>query len=135
MLPARNQQVSAYLIKWIDYTMAEGSYDFRMRRYWHLILCLTLAWPGLSQILTRQNLASILGFENNSQADTFPVGWSGGPAGTIFSDNHVVHSGDYSARIERTASSSSMFSTLTQVIPIDFARKTIDWRGFIKPKT
>jgi C-terminal processing protease CtpA/Prc len=103
-----------------------------MRRRWWPVLWLTVMLPGSSQTLTRQNLASILGFENNTQAGVFPVGWVGGPADTIFTDDHFVHSGKYSARIERTASSSGTFSTLTQAIPVDFAGKTVEWRGFIK---
>ena len=31
-----------------------------------------------------------------------PGGWGGGPPGTIFADDAVVHSGRWSARLERT---------------------------------
>jgi hypothetical protein len=77
-----------------------------MNRLCYLLFSLALALPGGAQPLTRQNLANILGFENNTQAGACPAGWSCSPAGTIFVDDQVVHSGKYSARIERTASSS-----------------------------
>jgi hypothetical protein len=102
-----------------------------MNRCWHLFLCLAFALPGVAQTRTRQNLAEILGFENGTPG-TFPAGWSGGPTDTIFTDDQVFHSGKYSCRIERNASSSSTFSTVTTGIPLDFAGKTIEWRGFIK---
>src|SRR6266852_4241266 len=98
---------------------------------WHLLLCVLLALPGDAQTLTRQNLADILGFENG-QPGMFPAGWGGGPPETIVIDDQVVHSGNYSARIERSASSSGPFSTLTAAIPLVFAGRTVVWRGFIK---
>lgn len=96
-----------------------------------LLLWLAFASTGLAQTITRQNLAGILGFENSSPA-AFPAGWFGTPVETIFVDDQVVHSGKYSARIERNASSSLTFSTLTATLPLDFAGKTIEWRGFLK---
>jgi C-terminal processing protease CtpA/Prc len=103
-----------------------------MNRLCYLLLSLAVALPGGAQPLTRQNLANVLGFENNTQAGVCPAGWSCNPAGTIFVDDQVVHSGKYSTRIERTASSSGTFSTLTGAIPVDFEGKTIEWRGFFK---
>jgi hypothetical protein len=102
-----------------------------MNLHWHVILfCLVLAMPGGAQTPTRQNLAYILGFENG-RAGEFPAGWGGSPKG-IFIDDQVVHNGKYAARIERNESSSETFSTLTTAIPLDFAGKTIEWRGFVK---
>src|SRR5215813_10628186 len=94
-----------------------------------IISCIAL-WLALSplcsaQTLTRQNLASILGFENNTRAGVFPVGWTGTGGLT---DDQVMHSGKYSARIDRNTSSAGTFSTLTGTIPLDFAGKTIEWR-------
>jgi hypothetical protein len=103
-----------------------------MNRLCYLLVSLALALPGAAQPLTRQNLANILGFENNTQAGACPSGWSCSVAGTIFVDDQVMYSGKYSARIERTASSSGPFSTLTTAIPVDFGGKTIEWRGFFK---
>ena len=87
--------------------------------------------PAGAQTLTRQNLAQILGFENG-QPGTFPARWGGNTGDTIFTDDKVFHSGKYAARIDRTASSLGTFSTLTASIPLDFAGKTIEWRGFVK---
>jgi hypothetical protein len=104
-----------------------------MQRCWWLLVWLAIASAADAQGLNRQNLANILGFENNSRAGVFPAGWGGGPAdGGIFADNQVVHSGTYSARIERNTSSSGTFTTLTASIPLDFAGRTIEWRGFLK---
>src|ERR1700738_5298659 len=47
-------------------------------------------------------------------------GWGGGPAGTVFVDDKIVHGGKWSARIERNAASPNQFSTLTKAIPVDF---------------
>jgi hypothetical protein len=102
-----------------------------MRLRWHLVLCLALAVPGGAQTRTRQDLAEILGFENGHPG-AFPAGWGGGPTDTIFTDDQVVHSGKYAARIERSSSSSATFSTVTTGIPRDFAGKTLVWRGFVK---
>ena len=100
-----------------------------MKSPWNFVLCVSLAMPAGAQTITRQNLAQILGFENGV-AGAFPAGWSGSAG--IFIDNQVAHSGRNSARIDRTSSSPSTFSTLTVAIPLDFAGKTIEWRGFVK---
>jgi len=98
---------------------------------WCILFCLTCASNSAAQSLTRGTLTPILGFENNTRSGVFPAGWQGTSAG-IVTDNKIVHSGNYSARIERNVSSSGTFSTLTATIPLDFAGKTIQWRGFIK---
>lgn len=103
-----------------------------MMRRWQFLLWLALVWPGHSQTYTRQNIATIFGFENNSLAGVFPPGWIGNTVVGIVTDNQFVHGGKYSARIDRTASSTPSFSTITQSIPIDFAGTTIQWRGWIK---
>ena len=102
-----------------------------MMRQWQFLLWLALVWPGHSQTYTPQNIATILGFENSSGAGVFPAGWYGNAAG-IVTDNQFVHSGKYSARIDRSASSTPSFSDIDQYIPIDFAGTTIQWRGWIK---
>lgn len=101
-----------------------------MIRHWSLLLWLAFTSTGFAQTITRHNLANILGFENGSPG-AFPAGWIPVPD-AIFIDDQVVHSGKYSARIERYTSSSRTFSILTATIPLDFAGKTIEWRGFIK---
>ena len=96
-----------------------------------LLLPLAIATTVNAQSLNCQNLASnILGFENNSRAGITPTGWSASAG--IVTDSAVVHSGQYSARIDRTASSPSTFSTVSLYLPIDFAGQTVQWRGFLK---
>src|SRR5258708_1742607 len=104
----------------------------------HLSLCLSLAafaLPGVGQGLTRQNLASILGFENGTPGQ-YPAGWgrSGTDAnGTVVTDDQVFHSGKYSARMERPVTANSQgFSGVIAGIPLDFAGKTVQWRGWVK---
>ena len=87
--------------------------------------------PAVSQTYTRLDIASILGFENNTQTGAFPAGWSGNTTIGIVTDT-VSHSGHYSCRIDRTASSAGSFSTIGQSIPVDFVGTTIIWRGWIK---
>jgi C-terminal processing protease CtpA/Prc len=94
------------------------------------LLCLALAWLGQAQTYTRQNIATLFGFENNSAAGVAPAGWGANPG--IVTDNQVVHSGKYSCRIQRTATSAYTFWTISQTIPLDFAATTITWRGWIK---
>ncbi len=102
-----------------------------MLRHWSLLFWLMFASTGFAQTLNSRNLAGILNFEN-SRPGRFPTGWDGGPVSTIQTDNQVVHSGNYSARIDRNAFSPEEFSVITATIPIDFVGKTIEWRGFIK---
>jgi C-terminal processing protease CtpA/Prc len=97
-----------------------------------LLVLLVLSCPATAQTYTRQSIAPIFGFENNAQAGAFPAGWFGTTNNTIFADNQVKHSGKWSARVDRTASSTQTFSTITQYIPVDFAGKTIVWRGWVK---
>ncbi len=111
--------------------MTAWRYHAAMMRSFRFVICLAFALPGGSQTFTRQNVATLFGFEN-SQPGLFPAGWGGGPVGSIFADNEVAHTGKFSARIERTSSTASTFSSVTQAIPVDFSGKVIEWRGFIK---
>ena len=79
----------------------------------------------------RADLEVALTFEAPPKGD-MPGGWGGGPAGTIFVDNRVVHSGRWSARIERRLDGLSNFSTITKSIPIEFSGATIELRGFLR---
>jgi C-terminal processing protease CtpA/Prc len=73
----------------------------------------------------------MLSFEME-HSGTAPSGWSGGPVGTIFVDGTIVHSGRWSVRLERDATSPQGFSTITKTTPIDFAGTRIEWRGFLR---
>jgi len=81
----------------------------------------------------RQTVQKILGFEMQT-GDPLPVGWHGGPAGTISADNQVVHSGQWSVRLERGANSQATFSTVTTAIPMDFLGGEIELHGFLRLK-
>ncbi len=101
----------------------------RIRLHWRLLLCLAFTVPAGAQ--TAQNVAQILGFENGT-GGTFPTGWSGSTNGTILTDCTVAHSGNCSARIQRTSSSSGAFSYLQVSIPMTFTGQTLTWSGWVK---
>ena len=102
-----------------------------------ILICTTLARTSLAQgttsgkIADQSALAAVLSFEAQLSGG-IPGGWGGGPPGTIFADDKVVHGGRWSARIERAFDSSSNFSTVTKSIPIDFSGTTIELRGFLR---
>jgi hypothetical protein len=114
-----------------------GSYHWAMARFLLAVMCATLplscqaqdASPGKSA--DRSGLAEILSFETQHTGGS-PGGWGGDPAGTIFVDGQVVHSGRWSARIERHPDSPGAFSTMTKSMLIDFAGTTIEMHGFIR---
>src|SRR5262249_54019813 len=53
-------------------------------------------------------------------------------AGTVFAESKVVHGGHWAARLERKPDSPGAFSTLHRAIAMDFAGKTIEFRGFLR---
>src|SRR5262249_52459248 len=78
-----------------------------------------------AKTLDHSGLGEILSFET-AQTNTSPAGWGGGPAGTIFVDDKVVHGGHWSARIERGAErAQQQFSSLTKSISLDFTGRRI----------
>ena len=77
------------------------------------------------------NLTKILGFENEHSGDN-PPGWFANPPGTIFNDDKIVHSGQWSVRIERNAQSPGQFSVISRSIPWEFSGKSIEMRGFVR---
>ena len=68
-------------------------------------------------------LTKIPGFENERNGDK-PGGWFANPLDTVFNDDKVVHSGKWSARIERNAQSSGGFSVIGWSIPWEFSGKS-----------
>lgn len=72
-----------------------------------------------------------LGFEREPTAG-MPEGWYGFPPPTIASDTQVVHGGKRSLRLERHADSPGTFSFVARNLPLDFAGKTIELRGWLK---
>ena len=99
-----------------------------MTRLW-ILACAALALPCIAQ--NTPDLARVLSFEAEP-AGTSPGGWGGGPPDTIAVDEKVVHGGKRSVRIERHEGASQQFSTVTKMLPIDFAGKSIELRGFLR---
>jgi len=81
--------------------------------------------------LRRSDLTPHLNFEAGALQGA-PLGWGGGPSGTIFADDKIVHGGTWAARLERNASSPNEFSTITLAVPVDFAGGTIEFHGWLK---
>jgi hypothetical protein len=94
-----------------------------------LFACAALVLPCLAQ--NTPELARILSFETQ-HTGTFPGGWGGGPPETIAVDDKVVHSGNWSVRLERHPDSSSSFSTITKGLPADFSGTRLVLRGYLK---
>jgi len=65
-------------------------------------------------------------------AESAPMGWIGGPAGTFVADDKVEHGGQRSVRIERKPDSTGTFTSVAKVVPVDFAGGTLEWRGFLR---
>lgn len=80
---------------------------------------------------SQTTLQPVLGFEVPLEGGK-PQGWGGGPDGTLFLDEKIVHGGKSSARIERNASSPNNFSTFTKSLPIDFTASTLELRGYLR---
>jgi C-terminal processing protease CtpA/Prc len=104
-----------------------------------LFLAMGLVLPVAAQDVRSATLTDIailpqvLNFEGQ-KTDGTPTGWMALPEGTVFADNKVVHGGRWAARLERKDDSPGNFSTLHRAIPLDFAGKTIELRGFLKTK-
>lgn len=99
---------------------------------WCVVLAGAVAAAGAQPAPVRTaKLAATLSFETEHPAGT-PGGWGGGPPGTVFADAAVAHGGRWSARVERTSSSPGNFASMTLSMPVDFAGKTIELRGFLK---
>jgi hypothetical protein len=96
-----------------------------------IVLLLVGVTAYAQQPTTKSDLELAFTFETG-QTTGAPRGWGGGPPGTIFVDDATAHTGRSSARLERTASSPQMFTTITRTIPIEFGGKTIEWRGFLR---
>lgn len=108
-----------------------------MMRFLPALLCTILALVSQQRQVKpekaseRSELEAALGFEVPS-TDNMPGGWGGGPPGTIFVDDKVVHTGRWAARIERKAESPNDFSALTKFLEMDFSGETLELRGFLR---
>jgi C-terminal processing protease CtpA/Prc len=95
--------------------------------------CATFAQTNDAEAPSRITIQRFLGFEQQN-SDSRPTGWFGGPAGTVFADSHEVHSGRWSARLERGPESPEKFSALTRILPIDFTGQEIELVGYLRLK-
>ena len=96
------------------------------------LICTALTAPGRTQDASSgPELQAALTFETEHDG-TSPRGWGGGPPSTISVDGDIVHGGRWSARLERTTTSTQAFTTLTKAIPVDFGGATIVFRGFLR---
>jgi hypothetical protein len=104
---------------------------------WKLAACLLLASVAASAIQAqspvaqspvaedpgRSQLQSLLSFEMPQDGGA-PAGWTTSPSSTVFTDRSVVHGGQWSARIARSADSPAAFSNFRVHIPNDFLSGT-----------
>ena len=106
-----------------------------MRRLFISVILTALACQGQaadsSKVPADAGLAQILNFEG-APVGNMPAGWRGGPPETIFPDGTIKHSGQRAVRIERTPGSPGSFSSLTKSLPLDFAGKNVELRGFLR---
>jgi C-terminal processing protease CtpA/Prc len=96
-----------------------------------LALSLSAQTPGTRRPIDPAAFAASMSFEAEN-VNGSPSGWGGGPPESIKVDDKVVHNGRWSVRLDRTIATSSPFSVITRTLPIDFAGKTIELRGFMK---
>ena len=107
-------------------------YDTHMRDLARVVALFACVSPTLRA--QQPPLQQMFTFEAGEDAGA-PRGWGGGPPGTLFADNKVVHSGKWAARLERDAHSASRASALGKSVPIDFAGSSIELRGFLKSES
>jgi C-terminal processing protease CtpA/Prc len=113
------------------------NYNPAMARFLPVLVCVALTVRCQAQDTSpvqstdRSDLTKIVSFEAQPNGG-MPGGWGGGPPGTIFADDKLVHGGRWSARIQRHAGSPGDFSSLTKAIPMDFAGTSIEFRGFLR---
>ncbi len=95
------------------------------------LIWLSIYLGGVLCSFGQDDLAKILSFEVEHPGGK-PGGWMGGPPGTLFVDDKIVHSGRWAARLERGTGSPQQFSTITRSMPIDFTAGRIELRGWLR---
>ena len=96
-----------------------------------LTMAVPVVGPAARQASERPELVGLLDFEAQHSGDV-PKGWGGGPPGTFAVDSQIVHGGKWALRIDRTEKSPSDFTSVTKVLPIDFAGTSLELRGFLR---
>jgi hypothetical protein len=107
--------------------LGRGGLEIIMKHALGAVLFLAFAACCLGQ----EGLQKVLSFETTHPGGR-PGQWAGGPPGTLFVDEKVVHSGRWAARLERTADSEGQFSTITKTMTMDFSGGIIELRGWLK---
>lgn len=87
--------------------------------------------PDAAKTTSEPALAGMLDFEASNALQP-PTGWGGGPKDTISLDTETKHGGYRAARIERTSASAQTFTTITKSLPMDFAGRQVELRGFLR---
>ncbi|UWZ82709.1 S41 family peptidase [Occallatibacter riparius] len=87
--------------------------------------------PGIAQVaVSRASVQTILGFEDQTSHEL--SGWYLNPAGTVFADDQVAHSGRWSVRLQRDGQTADGFSAITRKIPVDFQGGVVELRGSLR---
>jgi C-terminal processing protease CtpA/Prc len=73
----------------------------------------------------------MLGFDLGPE-NGMPAGWFGMSPETIFIDSNEKHGGSGSVRLERVAGSPGTFSFISRGLPLDFAGKKIELKGWLR---
>ncbi|MBZ5623746.1 MAG: hypothetical protein LAQ69_34355 [Acidobacteriia bacterium] len=103
-----------------------------MARFLRSLGCATAALLCRAQAPNQApGLAAILSFETDHPGGS-PGGWNSNPPGSVVADDKIVHDGHWSARIERPAGSAGSLSGILKSIPMDFAGKRLEMRGFLR---
>lgn len=85
-----------------------------------------LAQPTNSRATVQQSLD----FED--QSSTALRGWYANPPDTVSADDHVVHTGHWSVRLQRDSQSAGTFSVITRRLPVDFRGGVVELRGYLR---
>ena len=91
---------------------------------------LALLFAVLCRAQTAAPLERVLNFEADSAGRTL-TGWGSNNATTTL-DDQVVHSGKWSARIERKVGAAGAFGGISKMLPMDFGGAMIELHGFLR---
>jgi hypothetical protein len=90
----------------------------------------TLRQPSTNTDGPRATVQRFLGFED--QASTKLTGWFANPRDTVSADDRVVHTGQWSARLQRDSQSKNTYSVITRSLPLDFQGRVVELRGYLR---
>lgn len=96
-----------------------------------LLLSLAGLCAVAADVSRAPDLATLLNFERDPSGQ-LPGGWQATKPDQVSLDGEVVHGGRWSARIRRTPESADRFASIVGVLPIDFAGRRVQLRGFLR---